>query len=135
MYEDYLEYLFKYSLKLLLRKGKNSESSGKEQSSAFDDKCKKNTTVLTEDSEGDDEIEDSSETVTRIQPHTNTQHTADTSADAVRSCSGAEVASSSSEDPEYSFSELHFSFTLFLLWLSVTLLNVPCVLVWAHNYR
>jgi membrane protein implicated in regulation of membrane protease activity len=24
---------------------------------------------------------------------------------------------------------------LFLLWLSVTLLNVPCVLVWAHNYR
>jgi hypothetical protein len=24
---------------------------------------------------------------------------------------------------------------VFLLWLSVTLLNVPCVLVWAHNYR
>jgi hypothetical protein len=141
MYEDYLEYLFKYSLKLLLMKRKNTEASRKEQSSVIqdDDKCRKDTTTLTEDFDVDDKTEDSAVVATQIQqnvmPDIDTQHAADTSADAIRSSSGAEVASESSEEPEYSFSELHFNFTVFLLWLSVTLLNVPCVLVWAHNYR
>jgi hypothetical protein len=141
MYEDYLEYLFKYSLKLLLMKRKNAKASVKEQSSAVqdDDKCRKDTTTMTEDFDVDDKTEDSAVTVTQMQqnvmPDIDTQHTADTSVNAVRSSSGAEVASESSEDTEYSFSELHFNFTVFLLWLSVTLLNVPCVLVWAHNYR
>jgi hypothetical protein len=162
MYEDYLEYLFKYSLNLLLKRRKNSKSPRKEQSSAVqdDDNCKTDATALTEDSDVDDKTEDNAETLTEIQqngvPDTDAQNMADASPTdetaegtasandystkrseehTVRSSSDAEVVSKSNDDTEYSFSELHFNFTLFLLWLSVTLLNVPCVLVWAHNYR
>jgi hypothetical protein len=162
MYEDYLEHLFKYSLKLLLRRRKNSKSSERDQNSAVenDDNCKKDFTTLTEDDDVDDRTEDNTEMVTQIQqnvvPDTDTQDKADTSQTdetiesaanvndgsvkrseehAARSSSDVQIASDSNEDTEYSFSELHFNFTVFLLWLSVTLLNVPCVLVWAHNYR
>jgi len=51
-----------------------------------------------------------------------------------KSLSHVEDVSESSDDNEYSLSELHFNFTTLLLWLSVTLINVPSVLVWAHNY-
>jgi hypothetical protein len=145
----------------LLRRRKNNKAPEREQSSAVedDDNCKKDATTLTEEDD-DGKTEDSTEMVTQIQqnvvPDTDTQDKADTSQTdgttesaanvyddpvkrseehAVRSSSDVEVASESNENTEFSFSELHFNFTVFLLWLSVTLLNVPCVLVWAHNYR
>lgn len=32
-------------------------------------------------------------------------------------------------------SEMHFHFSLFLLWFVVAALNVPSVLTWAHNFQ
>lgn len=32
-------------------------------------------------------------------------------------------------------SEIHFHFTLFLMWLLVAALNIPSVLTWAHNFQ
>jgi hypothetical protein len=145
----------------LLRRRKDSKASEREQISAVedDDNCMKDATTLTEDGE-DHKTEDSTDMVTQIQqnvlPDTDTQDKANTfqtdgttesaanvnddsversEEHEVRSSSDVEVASESNGDTEFSFSELHFNFTVFLLWLSVTLLNVPCVLVWAHNYR
>jgi hypothetical protein len=161
IYEDYLEHLFKYSLKLLLRRRKNSKSSEREQSSAVEgDICKKDATTLTEDGDIGDRTEDNTEMVTQIQQnvvpdidnqdkaetslaHETVESAADVNDDSVkrseehapRSSSDVEITSDSNEDTAYSFSELHFNFSVFLLWLCVTLLNVPCVLVWAHNYR
>lgn len=60
--------------------------------------------------------------------------------------SGSDSNSSACEDtqgkerkrecPELgSLTVLHFNFTLLLLWIIVTIINIPSVLVWAHNYR
>ncbi|PNF36371.1 GPI inositol-deacylase, partial [Cryptotermes secundus] len=163
-YENYLEHLFKYSLKLLLKRQKNSKASEREQSSVVegdDDDRKKDATTSTKDDDDDDDgkTQDSMEMETQIQqnvvPDTDTQDKAETSQTdettesaanvnddsvkrseehVVRSPSDVEVSSEPNEDADFSFSEFHFNFTVFLLWLSVTLLNVPCVLVWAHNY-
>ncbi|XP_021936660.1 GPI inositol-deacylase isoform X2 [Zootermopsis nevadensis] len=166
IYEDYLEDLFKCSLKLVLGMQKKNEASEKPQSSTVGDDDHNNSkkdaivTSSTESNVVDDKNRNNAQTETETQhdvlPDTDVQEKADTcqtdgtieSSSSVEDDSGREceepatktssdvkVELQSSENSEYSFSELHFSFTAFLLWLSVTLQNVPCVLVWAHNYR
>jgi hypothetical protein len=165
MYEDYLEDLFKYSLKLILGRRKKSEASKKPQSSVVgdDDGNSKNDAVVTSSSENNvvndknrNNAETENETQHDVLPDTDVQDRADTCQtdettdsaasaedDSDRKCeepvaktsSDVKVELKCTESSEYSFSELHFSFTALLLWLSVTLQNVPCVLVWAHNYR
>ena len=182
MYEEYLEVLFKYSLKLLLRRQKKSEASEEQQraseeqqrasegqqraseeqqrapevqqSSAIQASNVNNedTTTLTRNetvgSKGKDNAESETETQHDVVPNPDAENVADTcqniettgsvakvNEDSDQSSSHVEIASESNEDNEYAFSELHFNFTALLLWLSVTLINVPCVLVWAHNYR
>jgi cobalamin biosynthesis Mg chelatase CobN len=197
MYEEYLEVLFKYSLKLLLRRQKkrgaseeqqtaseeqqtaseeqqtaseeqqtaseeqqtaseeqqraSEEQQGvseEQQSSALegDDINEKDATTLTENDAGDDKSQDNAESETEAQHDPDTGDKADTCQtvkttvsvanidDSDESLSHVEVAESSDSN-DYSFSELRFNFSAFLLWLSVTLINVPCVLVWARNYR
>jgi membrane protein involved in colicin uptake len=202
MYEEYLEVLFKYSLKLLLRRQKKRGASEEQQRASeeqqraseeqqgaseeqqkaseeqerasedqqraseeqqgaseeqqsltleSDDVNKKDATTLTENDAVDGKSQDTAESETETQrdvvPNPDAEDQADTCQtvkttvsvtkidDSDNSLSHVEVASESSDNNEYSFSELHFNFTVFLLWLSVTLINVPCVLVWAHNYR
>ncbi|KAK7788803.1 hypothetical protein R5R35_010913 [Gryllus longicercus] len=45
-----------------------------------------------------------------------------------------EKSGQTNSSASYSLSELHFNFTLLLLWVTVTVVNIPAVLVWAHNY-
>jgi hypothetical protein len=166
MYEDYLEDLFKYSLKLVLGRQKKSEASKKPQISAVgvdDDDNSKDDAVFTSSTGNivaDDKNKNTAETKTETQHDVlhdadvqeeadacGTGETADSATTGEEDCAGkceepvAETSSDvkvelkSSENSEYSFSELHFTFTALLLWLSVTLQNAPCVLVWAHNYR
>jgi hypothetical protein len=210
MYEEYLEVLFKYSLKLLLRRQKKSEASveqqrvSEEQQKASEEQQRtsaeqlrpskgqqraseeqqraseeqqrvseeqqraseeqqrsavqasdvnnEDTTTLTRNetvgSKGKDNAESETETQHDVVPNPDAENVADAcqniettgsvarvNEDSDKSSAHVEIASESSEDNEYAFSELHFNFTALLLWLSVTLINVPCVLVWAHNYR
>lgn len=188
MYEDYLEVLFKYSLRLLLRSKKKREASEEQhtasekqqtaseeqqkasqeqqraseeqqrepeeqQSSANEagDVNKKVATTLTENDAVDSKSQDNADSETEIQHVTVPNPDAEVETDMCqtventvsgtridegsdKSLSHVEVVSESSDDNEYSLSELHFNFTTLLLWLSVTLINVPSVLVWAHNY-
>lgn len=36
---------------------------------------------------------------------------------------------------DFSLNPLHFHFAMFFLWCLVTLLNIPALLTWAHNYK
>ena len=202
MYEEYLEVLFKHSLKLLLRsqkkRGASEEQqmasqeqqraseeqqraseqqqraseeqqraseqqqraseeqqrvSEEEQSSAIetDDVNKKDAATLAENDAVDGKSQDNAHSGTEIQhvavPNLDAEDKTDMHQTVKNTVSGAkidegsdkslshvEVVSESIDDNEYSLSELHFNFTTLLLWLSVTVINVPCVLVWAHNY-
>jgi hypothetical protein len=173
MYEEYLEVLFKYSLKLLLRRQKkrgaseeqqtaseeqqrDSEeqqtASEEQQSSANKDRDvnKKDATTLTENNAVDGKSQDKADSETAIQcvavPNPDAEDKTDVCQTGENTVTGTkidegsdslshvEVVSESSDDNEYSLSELHFNFTTLLLWMSVTLVNVPCVLVWAYNY-
>lgn len=189
MYEEYLEVLFKYSLRLLLRRKKKRDASEEQhaaseeqqtaseeqqrasqeqqraseeqqrapeeqQSSANEagDVNKKVATTLTENDAVDSKSQDNADSETEIQrvavPNPDAEDKTDTCQTVENTVSGAkidegsdkslshvEVVSESSDDNEYCLSELHFNFTTLLLWLSVTLINVPSVLVWAHSYR
>lgn len=108
-------------------------------------------TTLTENDAVDSKSQDNADSETEIQhvgsPNPDAEDKTDMCQTVEKTVSGAkvdegsdkslshvEVVSGSSDDNEYSLSELHFNFTTLLLWLSVTLVNVPSVLVWAHNY-
>lgn len=182
MYEEYLEVLFKYSLKLLLRSKKKREASEEQQTASEEqqrasqeqqrvseeqqgtpeeqqssaneagDVDKKVATTLTENDAVESKNQDNADSETEIQrvavPSPDAEDKTDTCQTEESTISGAkidegsdkslshvEVVSESNDDNEYSLSELHFNITTLLLWLSVTLINVPSVLVWAHNYR
>jgi len=175
MYEEYLEVLFKYSLKLLLRRKKKREASEEQQTASEEqqrvseeqqrmpveqqssaneagDVDKKVATTLTENDAVDSKSQDNADSETEIQhvavPNPDAEDKTDacqtdestvsgakTDEGSDKSLSHGEVVSESSDDNEYSLSELHFNITTLLLWLSVTMINVPSVLVWAHNYR
>ena len=195
MYEEYLEVLFKYSLKLLLRRKKKREASEEQQTASGEqqttseeqqtaseeqqrtsqeqpraseeqqrvpeeqqslaneagDVNKKVATTLKESDAVDSKSQGNADSETEIQrvavPNPDAEDKTDTCQTVENRVSGAkidkasdkclshvEVVSESSDDNEYSLSELHFNFTTFLLWLSVTMINVPSVLVWANNY-
>ncbi|XP_069692336.1 GPI inositol-deacylase [Periplaneta americana] len=174
MYEDYLEDLFKYSLKLLLQRRKKSKSTKEQEGSEVkdNDSTKKEATATTCDNEIKTEVNDESKeqpiaatsnNETKGEPiaSTTTDETKieandemgktiaiksneeigtvdDNKEDNSVTATETQVESSttgSGDNSEYCFSELHFNFTTLLLWLSVTLLNIPCVLVWAHSYK
>ena len=188
MYEEYLEVLFKYSMKLLLRRKKKREASEEQQTASEEqqrasqeqqraseeqerapeeqqrapeeqqssaneagDVSKKVATTVTENDAVDSKSQDNADSETEIQhvavPNPDSEDETDTCQTVENTVSGAKIdegsdkslshvegVSESSDDNEYSLSELHFNFTTLLLWLSVTLINVPCVLVWAHSY-
>jgi hypothetical protein len=173
MYEEYLEFLFKYSLKLLLRRQKKRGASDEQQTASEEQRTaseeqqrdseeqqssanedgdvnKKDAATLTENNADDGKGQDKADSETAIQhvavpnpdaeDKTDMCHTVKNTVTGTKidegsdSLSHVEAVSESNDDNEYSLSELHFNFTTLLLWLSVTLINVPCVLVWAHNY-
>ena len=167
MYEEYLEVLFKYSLKLLLRRKKKRDASEEQQRASEEqqrepeeqqrsaneagDVNKKVATTLTENDAVDSEGQDNADSETEIHrgavPNPDAEDKTDMCQTVENTVSGSkidegsdeslshvEVVSESSNDNEYALSELHFNLTTLLLWLSVTLINVPSVLVWAHNY-
>jgi hypothetical protein len=144
---------------LVLGRRKNSDASKGPQSPAVDDDdavviTSTENNVVSDRNRNSAEME--TETQADVLPDTDVQDRSDTywtdestdsaaniEEDSDRKCgepivktsSDAEIEAKSSEISQYSFSELHFNFTALLLWLSVTLQNAPCVLVWAHNYR
>ncbi|PSN32852.1 hypothetical protein C0J52_10314 [Blattella germanica] len=179
MYEDYLEDLFKYSLRLILGRRKKNETTQKEgvieekekdettsnETSSTsveevkaiednkdkkeienednkDNKDKKETENEDKDKDCKQESGDSKCTTSLENESTNDAAAIVPAAEPLgEGDKGSEVAEQAGKEEvsevkkEYSFSEMHFNFTALLLWLCVTLLNVPCVLVWAHNYK
>lgn len=55
------------------------------------------------------------------------------SKETVKETAAREKEKKRSED--FSLNPLHFHFAMFFLWCLVTLLNVPALLTWAHNYK
>ncbi|XP_068084428.1 GPI inositol-deacylase isoform X2 [Anabrus simplex] len=160
MYEDYLEDLLKYSLSLLTRKKESKKtekvipqsSTSADQQSAearSSEPLKEEECAEKEDVTEVSELEIKSEQIESLEPVavTDKDYVDETE---VLACStdenkdetsGAKKESfsnsncSSDSESHASLSELHFSFTALLLWLMVTIVNIPSVLVWAHNYR
>ena len=152
MYEDYLEDLFKYSLKLLLGRKKKNDESTKQENTEKEEKNENSEETCTADadkvednkSENYEQETDSENRITEVSNNDSevaaegesaSVQAVDVPASSSGEASVAQQEEKADKGSQYSFSELHFSFTALLLWLCVTLLNVPCVLVWAHKYK
>nr|CAD7409491.1 unnamed protein product [Timema cristinae] len=150
MYDDYLEELFKISIQFLLKKKRGRNESKKETDQDNGDKEGAKQTEPEEDREKDETEVGSSESGPA--PSSTTDKPED--GPASRTDLGSAVVSApspsrtrSGEDTsktvmsrhegyeDSTLSQLHFNFTLLLLWLAGTVVHIPCVLVWAHNFR
>lgn len=116
MYEDYLEDLFKYSVKFVARKLKKVVTSKKSNEKSEAHKEIENHTSNEESKNEDDSTTNGKENEKALE--------------------NASQKSNTQEPVQVGgLSAIHFHVTVFLLWLLTAIIYIPTVLVWAKNYH
>lgn len=138
MYEDYLEdFIYKTIAKMAKKLGKLTGKKEKPDKDVQEPDNTPNTSdkdsqiVPKPNTDSLDEnkevlaIEDDSDKTIASQDANNTpaQETNET------------VESAPKQSMETSLASLHFHFSMFFIWSLVTIINIPTLLTWAHNFK